>query len=91
MQNFKRKEYKYYAPYILLEPLRQRFLQNMTNDPFCQGEREKLYTVRSIYFDTPHLLFYYEKLDGLKIRKKLRIRTYNNYCQDSKAFIEISY
>jgi len=48
---------------------------------------EKQYTVRSIYFDTPNLDFYYDKLDGLKVRKKVRIRAYNN--DESSGFIEI--
>jgi SPX domain protein involved in polyphosphate accumulation len=58
-----------------------------TVDPHLMNIEENKYTVRSIYFDTPELDFYYEKMDGLKIRKKLRIRTYNK--MNDFAFLEI--
>jgi SPX domain protein involved in polyphosphate accumulation len=58
-----------------------------TVDPHLKNVEENKYTVRSIYFDTPELDFYYEKLDGIKIRKKLRIRTYNE--MNDFAFLEI--
>lgn len=47
------------------------------------------YTVRSIYFDTAGYRFFYEKLDGLKFRKKVRLRTYNENHMDKSGFIEI--
>ena len=89
MPMFKKKEYKYYVRLELFKALRERFLQHMRHDPHCRDRAEQNYNVRSIYFDTPRLLFYYEKLDGLKIRKKLRIRTYNSLSDDSIAFFEI--
>jgi SPX domain protein involved in polyphosphate accumulation len=49
----------------------------------------KEYTVRSIYFDTPHFDYYFEKLDGYKIRKKIRIRGYNEQVGDDIVFLEI--
>jgi len=90
MGKFERKEYKYWVPIELLDPLRQRFLGNMVHDPHCCREKVgEPYSVRSIYIDTRRFLFYYEKIYGLKIRKKLRIRSYE--CADSGngAFIEI--
>ncbi len=89
MELFDRKEYKYYVDYRHLESLRRRFLTNMEYDPFCRDLESKCYTVRSIYLDTRNLLFYYEKKNGIKIRKKLRIRTYNEGSHDSTAFLEI--
>ncbi len=89
MGKFERKEFKYYVPIEMLDPLRQRILVHMEHDPFCQELPKQRYTVRSIYFDTRSLLFYFEKLDGLKIRKKLRVRTYNSSHPDSIAFLEI--
>ncbi len=86
---FNRKEYKYFASWELLEPLRERFLQYMGHDPFCVGREQNKYAVRSIYIDTPRLLFYNEKIDGLKIRKKLRVRVYNTLEPHAKAFLEI--
>ena len=89
MPKFKRREFKYYVRLESLEALRERFFQHMNHDPHCQDRDERNYSVRSIYIDTPRFLFYYEKLDGLKIRKKLRIRTYNTFSDDSIAFFEI--
>jgi len=89
MELFERREFKYFVDYKHLESLRERFLANMVHDPFCRKEDDKCYTVRSIYLDTRGLLFYFEKKDGLKIRKKLRIRTYGVDCPDSTAFLEI--
>ncbi|MDQ3535490.1 MAG: polyphosphate polymerase domain-containing protein [Bacteroidota bacterium] len=47
------------------------------------------YTVRSIYFDSPDFNSYYEKVEGYKDRKKLRIRGYNLYEPGCKVFLEI--
>lgn len=57
-------------------------------DPHTQ-KAQQAYTVSSLYFDTPALDFYYEKLDGLKIRRKLRIRFYNQITQHSNGYLEI--
>ena len=32
------------------------------------------YTIRSLYFDTLHDADYFEKLDGVQLRRKLRLR-----------------
>lgn len=47
------------------------------------------YTVRSIYFDSFQRSAYQEKVDGIKERKKLRIRAYDDYYQGCKVFLEI--
>jgi SPX domain protein involved in polyphosphate accumulation len=85
----RRKEYKYCIPVHELEPLRDRFLMHMVHDPFCDGKPDKCYSIRSIYFDTTHLRFYHEKAEGLKIRKKLRVRAYDERGENSAAFLEI--
>lgn len=88
-ERFVRREYKYYVPFTRVSALRDRLLAHMEYDPFCEEMPEKMYTVRSIYYDTPHLLFYHEKLDGVKYRKKFRIRTYNRPTENTPAFFEI--
>jgi SPX domain protein involved in polyphosphate accumulation len=55
-------------------------------DPFVP-KNQKDYTVKTLYLDTPDLRYYYEKMDGLKVRKKLRIRTYGD--EHASAFLEI--
>ncbi len=47
------------------------------------------YKVKSIYFDTTSLRDYRDKIEGYKIRKKLRIRTYNDEPSKEHIFFEI--
>ena len=46
-------------------------------DKYCISRANSEYTVRSIYYDSPSFDCYHEKLDGIRERQKLRIRTYN--------------
>ncbi|MBC8465739.1 polyphosphate polymerase domain-containing protein [bacterium] len=90
METFERKEYKYYVRIEHLDILRSRLLEYMTYDDYCKYPNEKHhYTVRSIYLDDRDMRFYYEKMDGVKIRKKVRIRTYNTAEDNFPAFLEI--
>lgn len=82
-----RYEYKYKISKDLIPQIRDYSAPYTTEDPYLKQSSAAKYTVRSIYFDTPDLDFYYEKLDGLKIRKKLRVRTYND--MNDFAFLEI--
>ncbi|MFC1694261.1 VTC domain-containing protein [Candidatus Latescibacterota bacterium] len=82
-------EYKYCIPNEQLPEIRKRispFLEHDSNMKFGGTEG---YTVRSIYFDTPRYDFYHEKIEGLKQRKKLRIRGYNEYNQNNIVYLEI--
>lgn len=45
------------------------------------------YRVRSLYFDTPDALDFYEKIEGLEKRKKIRLRIYD--FGDSPAKLEL--
>lgn len=66
----------------------RKYIEPFTKlDPHLKELGGKKYTVRSIYFDTPELDYYFEKIEGLKIRKKLRVRTYND--SSEFAFLEI--
>lgn len=58
-------------------------------DKHAVNREKNTYTVRSIYFDTPDLLFYREKIEGVPYRIKLRIRGYNRAADDSPVFFEI--
>lgn len=87
--NIKRYEIKYYIALERLPQVRKYFAPYVTLDPFSEMRQDKNYIVRSIYFDSSELDFYYEKIDGLKIRKKLRVRTYNEQDSIDIAFLEI--
>lgn len=44
------------------------------------------YPVHSVYWDSPRLRFFWEKIEGLNVRRKLRFRTYG---ESPEIFIEI--
>lgn len=83
-----RYEYKYFVPIEQLEKLRAMI------QPFMELDKHALdnggeYTVRSIYFDTPGLECYYQKLAGVKRRNKVRMRGYNDEEDGNLVFFEI--
>ncbi len=82
-----RLEYKYLIPNELLLRLRTMIA------PFVEADvhsRELTgYTVRSIYFDTVTLNCYHDKIEGLQVRKKIRIRGYNERQERNIAFLEV--
>jgi hypothetical protein len=82
-------EYKYIVPISKLDELREAVLPFLQLDPFAEKMPDHEYTVRSIYFDTMNFDYYFEKLDGYKIRKKIRIRGYNERAGDDTVFMEI--
>ncbi len=82
-------EYKYLVPIKQLDALRRDIKPYVDYDPFADRQPEKEYTVRSIYLDTKTFKCYHEKIDGLKNRKKYRIRGYNNGEGESIVFLEI--
>ena len=48
------------------------------------------YAVTSLYFDTPALEDYYDKLSGIKYRKKLRGRVHSDtFCSGKNVWLEI--
>jgi len=84
-----RREYKYLIPADLLDVIRNELRPHLIYDSFAGKRVSKEYSVRSIYLDTIDFKHYYEKVQGLKIRKKFRIRGYNTCEEDSKVFFEI--
>jgi len=84
-----RRELKYTVPVALRAALRDRILAYMEYDPHCINHPDFAYPVRSIYLDTRRSLFYFEKIEGHKVRKKLRIRAYDRLENDGTAFLEI--
>lgn len=84
-----RLEYKFLLRQDLIDPVRNAMQPYLKVDPFAERMEKKEYTVRSIYFDTSGLRFYHEKIDGLKVRKKIRIRGYNTLDGNDLVFLEI--
>ncbi len=83
-----RLEYKYLVANSLLPRLRALMRPFVKLDQYAR-ERPEGYTVRSIYFDTLGLKAYYDKTAGLKERKKVRVRGYNERTDDEVVFLEV--
>ena len=84
-----RLEYKFLVRKEYLNELRDALLPFLFFDEYAEKEIAKEYTCRSIYYDTSRMDDYYDKLAGIKIRKKLRIRGYNKQNDESVVFLEI--
>lgn len=82
-------EYKYLVPIKHLDALRKDIKPYLEYDPYADMQPKKEYSVRSIYLDTNTFKCYHEKIEGLKNRKKYRIRGYNNGEGESIVFLEI--
>lgn len=87
-----RFEHKYVVPEPLLPALR-RILE-----PFARPDRHaapggengwRQYVVRSIYFDTPGLMHYFETENGVDPREKPRIRAYGERRAGATVYLEV--
>lgn len=86
-----RYERKYYIRNERLDELRERLRPFVNPDVHSKTGADGLsqYTVRSIYYDTPFMEYYYEKKEGLENRNKFRIRVYDQFKKGDVAFLEI--
>jgi hypothetical protein len=76
-------------PVNQMDLLREAIRPYVELDPYAEAMENHEYTVRSVYFDTSRFDYYYEKIDGYKIRKKIRVRGYNQQTGDDTVFMEI--
>ncbi|BCL29527.1 polyphosphate polymerase domain-containing protein [Streptomyces aurantiacus] len=86
---FNRYELKYLVPVEQAALIRDELGERMDRDPHSPVGG---YGVWSLYYDTPQLRFYWEKIEGLKFRRKLRIRHYGDLdgiTEDSSVCVEI--
>ncbi|MFC7330156.1 polyphosphate polymerase domain-containing protein [Marinactinospora rubrisoli] len=72
---FNRYELKYLVPVTQEAEIRAELAARMHTDRNAGPDG---YTVWSLYYDTQGLRFYWEKIEGLKFRRKLRIRRYGD-------------
>ncbi len=89
MTPYGKVEWKYLIPERSLEALRRRLAPYVDADLAAKKPGTFHYTVRSIYLDTPTLDYYDEKIEGYRVRRKLRVRAYNAYHNGSIGFLEI--
>jgi SPX domain protein involved in polyphosphate accumulation len=85
VRSFNRYELKYLVDDAGARALALDLATHMTPDPHSGEEG---YTVHSIYWDSPDFVFFWEKIEGEKYRRKLRFRRYEGASGES-AFIEI--
>jgi len=86
IKRFNRYEIKYAIPVSSLSVLKPDLERFLGRDSY--GGAAGFYSIASMYFDTPDLDSYRNKLDGLLYRRKLRIRIYPDR-PDGPAFVEI--
>lgn len=88
LHRFNRYEIKYLVDARDLPRLRDELAGRMARDDL-QREPTRL---TSLYYDTQGLRFYWEKIDGLRFRRKLRVRAYGapeTITEASTVFVEI--
>ena len=86
---FNRYEIKYFVDEMKVPELRRELAARMDTDPHSPHGG---YPVTSLYYDTPDLRCYWEKIEGLKFRRKLRMRIYGDPAEgteDTPVQIEI--
>ncbi len=84
MVTLNRFEVKYLVPTRALPELSAELGDYVVPDPHSGGTQG--YGVFSIYWDSPQFTFFWEKVEGLKSRRKLRFR---RYLGSGEVFIEI--
>ncbi|OGB78457.1 hypothetical protein A2296_04985, partial [candidate division CPR3 bacterium RIFOXYB2_FULL_35_8] len=82
--HFRRFEFKYILPTALADSLIPTVTKYMKLDTHINSKG--FYEVNSLYYDSPFLYCYNQKLDGVYFRKKYRIRSYP---LNGQSFFEI--
>jgi hypothetical protein len=84
-RHFNRFEMKYVLNADQVDRLIGIISPYVTSDP--HNGRDGFYPIVSLYYDSPDLMCFWEKVDGMKFRRKLRIRLYDE--NPDSAFLEI--
>ncbi|HTF87820.1 MAG TPA: VTC domain-containing protein, partial [Planctomycetota bacterium] len=84
VRTFNRYELKYLVSHATGQAFQADLAGYARPDPHSDPEHG--YPVYSLYWDSKDFDFFWEKIDGQKYRRKLRLRRYAN---DGGAFIEI--
>jgi hypothetical protein len=83
VRSFNRYELKYLLPLELVRAFTADLALHAQPDPHSGLEG---YPVYSLYWDSPQLTYFWEKLDGEKLRRKLRFRRYEGR---DETYVEI--
>jgi SPX domain protein involved in polyphosphate accumulation len=85
IRTFNRFELKYLMHHRTAREFIEAIGPHVRTDENAQGDG--FYKVASLYYDSPSLGCYWEKIDGEKFRRKVRVRTYGALPEE--AFVEI--
>lgn len=83
VRSFNRFELKYLVPIAAARAFADELALHAHPDPHSELAG---YPVYSLYWDSPELTFFWEKLDGEKLRRKLRFRRYEGR---DEVYVEI--
>lgn len=87
--HIRRFEFKYVLPERRVDQVRRSIRNFVELDSFTD-RRKGYYPVTSLYFDNLSFKSYYDKLAGLKFRKKFRVRHYSsNVSNATPAYFEV--
>jgi hypothetical protein len=89
LRSFNRYEIKYLVPVTDVAKILPTIEERLDRDPYSDTTG---YGVWSVYYDTRQLRFYWEKIEGLRFRRKLRVRHYGDrfgVTEDTPVFVEI--
>ena len=84
---FKRYELKFLLTMAEYSALRNAILPHMSYDTY--GNTEGKYNIVTLYYESDDKKIYYETMNRLSFRQKLRLRIYDQADLNSSAFIEI--
>jgi len=90
IRRFNRFELKYMVTLKQAETFKKALRAYLLADEHGNGNGR--YTLTSLYYDSPDFRCYWEKVDGIKFRRKLRIRRYESEAPltgDTLVFVEI--
>jgi hypothetical protein len=84
-----RHELKYLIRRDQQQALMKELLEHLAIDAHAQ--EDGLYPITSLYFDTPDHKFYWDKIEGHRVRRKVRVRVYGNAAMspETPCFLEI--
>ncbi len=85
-----RQELKFRVHHSVKTMLLERWRRYLVRAPFTNAHA--VTPILSQYYDSPELAFYYEKLDGIALRNKVRLRVYSQrFTPGQTAFLEIKH
>lgn len=84
---------RYELKYLLTRQQHDDFIEVLPNylEPDTSGDAYGRYTITSLYYDTDDYRAYWDKIEGHKFRRKVRVRVYGQQTvtPDTHCFVEI--